>query len=125
MDAIIADELGRVAAALGAAGIPTTTDLAEVWGLAAGHDTAALIERVEDVDIARLSNPLRFRFVAPVQLVSRGPDIDAQARLLAALPTALRVLQTQAAANPSHVTSSGVVLLSYRIPASRTATEGA
>ena len=118
MSTVIVDELAAIVTELQTAGIPATTDPALVWALTAQSDVAALLGWPEGVSLAFRQG--RLTFTLPVQLCSRGPDLQAQPRLLGALPDALRVLNPQEAATPDQVTAGDVVMPAYRIASPRT-----
>lgn len=118
MSTVIVDELAAVVTELQAAGIPATSDPALVWALASQADVAALLGWPEDVSLAFNKNQVRF--TVPVQLCSRGPDLQAQPRLLGALPAALRVLKPQSAAAPDQISQGDSVMPAYRIASPRT-----
>lgn len=114
---VIADEQADIITDLQAVGIPATSDPAKVWALASQSDVVALLEWPEDVSLAFAGNKLRF--TQPVKLCSRGPDLQAQPRLLAALPAALNVLRPQQLTRPDSVGQGDAEMPAYLIVSPR------
>lgn len=114
---VIGDEVAEVVADLAAVGIPATADPAHVWVLAAQSDVAALIGWPEQLSLTFHQGKLRFTL--PVRLASRGPDLQAQPRLWAALPTVLQVLAPVEAGQPDRITQGDAEMPAYLINSPR------
>lgn len=117
----IGDELDAIAAALTAAGIPATRDPATLWAMVSAEDVAALIDRPTELHPIMLGGHT-LRLTVPVWLCARGPDADADTRLLPTLPAALLTLRPRDPATADRWSTENGSLPAYRIQSTRTVT---